>query len=79
MELDHGVLGKKTDRRDAHELARRLLLGDIDQNAKIYYPSDQQYGYRKLPRRPSAEPPGACGRRGEEGERRRVAQGTATS
>ena len=48
MKLNLRVLGKKTDRRDAHEIARRLLLGDIDMNARTYYPSDQQYGYRKL-------------------------------
>lgn len=41
-------LGKKTDRRDAREIARRLFLGDIDQFARTYYPSDEQYGYRKL-------------------------------
>ncbi len=27
------MLGKKTDRRDAYELARRLRLGDVDRNA----------------------------------------------
>lgn len=41
-------LGKKTDRRDAYELARRLRMGDVDENAKTYYPSDKEYGYRKL-------------------------------
>ena len=48
VKLNLRMLGKKTDRRDAHEIARRLFLGDIDQNAKTYYPSDEQYGYRKL-------------------------------
>jgi transposase len=40
--------GKKTDRQDAYEIARRLRLGDIDKNAKSYYPPDPQFGYRKL-------------------------------
>lgn len=40
-------LGNKTDRRDAHELARRLWLGDLDRMARTYYPSDQEYGQRK--------------------------------
>jgi len=40
--------GKKTDRRDAHELARRLWLGDIEQHARTYYPSDEDYGKRKV-------------------------------
>lgn len=48
VKLNLRILGKKTDRRDAHELARRLRLGDIDKNARTYYPSDEQYGYRKL-------------------------------
>lgn len=39
--------GKKTDRRDAHELARRLWLGDIEQHARTSYPSDEDYGNRK--------------------------------
>jgi transposase len=42
------LLGKKTDRRDAMEIARRLYLGDIDRNAKTYYPSDKEYGARKV-------------------------------
>lgn len=41
-------LGAKTDRRDAHEIARRLWLGDLDRMAKTYYPSDAEYGRRKL-------------------------------
>jgi transposase len=41
-------LGKKTDRRDAHEIARRLWLGDLDRMARTYYPSDVEYGRRKL-------------------------------
>ena len=31
------MLGKKTDRRDAYELARRLRLGDVDRNAATYF------------------------------------------
>jgi transposase len=42
------MLGKKTDRRDAYELARRLWMGDIDRNATTYYPTDEEYGFRKL-------------------------------
>ena len=41
-------LGKKTDRRDAYEIARRLRLGDLDRMARTYYPSDTEYGRRKL-------------------------------
>lgn len=41
-------LGKKTDRRDAHEIARRLWLGDLDRMARTYYPNDAEYGRRKL-------------------------------
>jgi transposase len=41
-------LGKKTDRRDAHEIARRLFLGDLDRMARTYYPSEAEYGRRKL-------------------------------
>lgn len=40
--------GKKTDRRDAYELARRLWLGDIEQHAQTYYPTEAEYGQRKL-------------------------------
>jgi len=46
--LDLKKLGKKTDRRDAREIARRLWLGDLDRMARTYYPSDQEYGRRKL-------------------------------
>jgi len=42
------TLGKKTDRRNARELARRLRLGDIDEYALTYYPRDEEYGQRKL-------------------------------
>jgi transposase len=48
--LNLKMLGKKTDRRDAQEIARRLWLGDIDRKAKTYYPTDQVYGDRKLER-----------------------------
>jgi len=41
-------LGQKTDRRDAHEIARRLRLGDLDRMATTHYPSDEEYGRRKL-------------------------------
>jgi len=40
--------GKKTDRRDAYELARRLWLGDIEKHAQTYYPADEEYGKRKV-------------------------------
>ena len=46
--LNLRMLGKKTDRRDAYEIARRLWLGDIDRNAKTHYPSEEEYGGRKL-------------------------------
>lgn len=39
--------GKKTDRRDAYEIARRLWLGDIDRNATTYYPTEVEYGARR--------------------------------
>jgi len=42
------ALGKKTDRRDAREIARRLWLGDLDRMARTYYPNDAEYGRRKL-------------------------------
>ena len=42
--------GKKTDRRDALEIARRLRLGDLDRHAATYYPSDEEYGVRQLER-----------------------------
>jgi transposase len=40
--------GKKTDRRDARELARRLYLGDIDRHAKTYFPTDLEHGVTKV-------------------------------
>lgn len=40
--------GKKTDRRDALELARRLYLGDIDRHGLTYYPAEAEYGVRKV-------------------------------
>jgi transposase len=46
--LELKKLGKKTDRRDAREIARRLWLGDLDRMARTYYPSDPEYGRRKL-------------------------------
>ena len=48
VKLELRKLGRKTDRRDAHEIARRLWLGDIDKHAKTYYPTDDEYGHRKL-------------------------------
>jgi len=48
VKLNLRMSGKKTDRRDAYEIARRLRLGDIDSNAKTYYPSEEEYGCRKL-------------------------------
>jgi len=50
LKLNLKILGKKTDKRDAREIARRLWLGDIDRDAKTYYPDDQTYGDRKLAR-----------------------------
>ena len=44
------MLGKKTDRRDAYELARRLRLGDIDRNAATYFASEVEFAGRKLVR-----------------------------
>ncbi len=40
--------GKKTDRRDAREIARRLYLGDLDRHALSYFPSEEEYGWRKV-------------------------------
>jgi transposase len=42
--------GKKTDRDDAYEIARRLRLGDLDRNAKTYYPTNVELGRRRLTR-----------------------------
>jgi transposase len=42
------MLGRKTDRRDAQEIARRLYLGDIDRKAKTWYADDVVYGRRKV-------------------------------
>jgi len=50
VKLGLKALGKKTDRRDAREIARHLRLGDIDRCAKTYYPPDADYGVRKLVR-----------------------------
>lgn len=50
VKLNLKILGKKTDKRDAREIARRLWLGDIDRDAKTFYPDDQTYGDRKLER-----------------------------
>lgn len=48
IKLGLKTLGKKTDRRDAHELARRLYLGDLERNAATYYPTEHEYGVRKV-------------------------------
>jgi transposase len=40
--------GRKTDRRDAAEIARRLYLGDLDRHARSYYPGEEEHGRRKL-------------------------------
>lgn len=50
IKLNLKMLGKKTDKRDAREIARRLWLGDIDRDAKTWYPDDGVYGDRKLAR-----------------------------
>lgn len=50
VKLSLAKLGKKTDRRDAYELARRLFLGDIERHAATYYASDEEYGERKVAR-----------------------------
>ena len=46
--LDLKKLGRKTDKRDAREIARRLYLGDLDRMATTYYPTDEEYAARKL-------------------------------
>ena len=46
--LNLRMLGKKTDRRDAYEIARRLWLGDVDRNAATYYPTEDEYAGRKV-------------------------------
>ena len=48
IKLGLKILGKKTDRRDAHEIARRLYLGDLQRNAVTYYPTEREYGVRKV-------------------------------
>jgi transposase len=50
IKLNLKMLGKKTDKRDARELARRLWLGDIDRDAKTWYPDETTFGDRKLVR-----------------------------
>jgi transposase len=42
------MLGRKTDRRDGHEIARRLALGDIDRNARAYYATGDEYAQRRV-------------------------------
>jgi transposase len=40
--------GKKTDRRDAREISRRLWLGDLDRVGRTYYPTDAEYDTRRV-------------------------------
>ena len=40
--------GKKTDKRDAREIARRLRLGDLHRHARSYFPTNEEYGRRQL-------------------------------
>jgi transposase len=47
--------GKKTDKRDAREIARRLRLGDLHRHARSYFPSDEEYGGRQLLRYRNAQ------------------------
>jgi len=47
-QLDLKRTGKKTDWRDAREIARRLHLGDLDRHARTYFPTPKEYGRRKL-------------------------------
>lgn len=42
--------GKKTDRRDALEIARRLRNGDVEQHALSYHCTDEEYAVRRLGR-----------------------------
>ncbi len=44
------MLGKKTDRRDAYELARRLRLRDVDRNLTTHFASEVEFAGRKLAR-----------------------------
>jgi transposase len=46
--LNLKMLGRKTDRRDAQDIARRLYLGDIDRKATTWYADDETYGRRKV-------------------------------
>jgi transposase len=50
VKLNLRASGKKTDRRDAYEIARRLRLGDLDRNAKTYYATNVELGQRCLTR-----------------------------
>ena len=47
-QLDLKRTGKKTDRRDAREIARRLHLGDLARHALSYFPTEAEYADRKL-------------------------------
>lgn len=48
VKLNLRMLGRKTDRRDAYEIARRLMLGDIDANAKSYFATAEEFAGRKV-------------------------------
>jgi len=48
VKLSGKRFGKKTDRHEARELARRLWVGDVERYACSYYPTDEQYGVRKV-------------------------------
>lgn len=47
-QLDLKRTGKKTDKRDAREIARRLHLGDLERHARTYFPTEAEYAARKL-------------------------------
>jgi transposase len=49
-ELELRRSGRKTDREDARELARRLRLGDLDKHAVSYFATDVEYARRKVTR-----------------------------
>lgn len=48
VKLNLRMLGRKSDRQDAYEIARRLMLGDIDKNAKTYFATPDEFARRKL-------------------------------
>lgn len=46
--LDLKRQGKKTDKRDAREISRRLYLGDLDRYAVTYFATEEEFGKRKI-------------------------------